>query len=282
MIKCIFTLALTAILLCACSNQAPGREPSAVVSGLKHQMLATEELGLNNPELDIKNDSGVKRIVQPGEDVGYFPLLAMIEEEDIYLYGIHPQGAVLYQNGKGAYFDWPGLSPNFDLPQMMHHDFDDDGEKELAVLQLYGYGTSYSMMGLHILKNEEHPHDDGFAPIYTEYVLSGHDVQDWMNEPITVTLLEDGAAFVVDICGGSYTVKTIGWSSEAQMEPTFVGVTYGDIVDFNFEGAQIRTSITVGAKYEEFATPSYFGRIHANVVFDGENFRLEGHTFTLY
>jgi len=255
---------------------------SASLSELNRSMPDIEDTYLDNNVPDRETDSIIKRIIQPGEDIGHFPLLAMIEEEDIYLYGINPEGAVLYQNGKGTYFNWPGLSQNFFLPQMMYHDFDGDTEKELAVLQLWGHGTSRFMMSLYILKSEEHPYGDWFDPIYTEYVLSGYDVQDWMTEPITVTVEEDGESFIVDICGISNTVRIQGWSSETQMKPTFAGVGFGDIVSFRFEGAQIKTSIAIGTKYEEFSTPDYFGHIQAYVVFDGENFCLENYTFTLY
>jgi len=228
--------------------------------------------------VEIETDPDGKRITGVG-DMSFFPLYAMIPSEDIYLYGVRPYGMVLYQNGKGTYFEWPGLMPRRVLPEMRYHDFDGDGNKELAVIMLVGSGTGVHVMDLHILKVKENYDDwgsDRYKPTYTEYTLYEKDVENWMTEPITITFAEDKKSFVVDTCGGSHTGKNDSYS-----DLTFSGVAYGDIVYFSFEGTQIRTKIAIGAFYEEYVTPQFLGDIEADVTFNGDSFKLENYTFTI-
>lgn len=238
---------------------------------------------LPNPEQSVESEAGAEhlsaneecdpfgaQIWKPGTE-SYFPLYAMIKEEDIYLYGIYNGGMILYQNGRGTYFDWPGITGRAILPQMLYHDFDGDGKKELAVTLYWGAGTGFGAMDLHILEIGDE--DRWEKPLYTDYVLSALDVTDWMKEPIIAILTEDKKTLIVEACGSYYEI-------EGRPEDTFEGIVFGNFVHFDFEGTRIKVSIAVAAEYEESpATPDYFGEIEAYVTFDGEKFILEDYTF---
>jgi hypothetical protein len=186
-----------------------------------------------------------------------------------------PDGMVLYQNGYGTYFDWPGLTPRLVLPQMLYYDFDGDGKKELAVTVYSGSGTGVDMMDLYILTIEDG--DNESKPSYTEHSLLSLDVDEWMTEEIITTLADDGKSFNLGFVGNSYTIDCIaGMDSGA-----FTGIAFGDIVYFSFEESRIRAKIALGAAYENSAVPDYFGCVEAYVIFDGAALTLSDYTFTL-
>ena len=261
---------------------------SPVGAGSNTPDSVTSELDSVQPEVmsdKAETDPDGKSIARPG-NTDLFPLYAMIKEENIYLYGIHSYGMILYQNGEGTYFDWPGLTPRFELPQMLLHDFDGDGGKELAVTLYWGSGTEVLVMDLHILKIGESS-DWRHKTTYTDYVLASDDVKDWMTEPITTTLSSDGTSFEMEFCGERYMIKTLSRTDENQTDYTFRRIVFGEIVRFWFEDSQIRTSIAMGARYtigdKDGELPTqYFGDLKADVVFDGKGFRLENYSFTLY
>lgn len=204
----------------------------------------------------------------------YFPLFAAIESEDIYLYGVNPQGMVLYQNDAGTYFDWPGLTPRLILPQMSYLDYDKDGKKDLAVILYVGSGTQHSQMDLHLLTIDNL--DDYYKPTYTDHTLLAQNVNSWMTEELTLFSAE-GDTVVVEFCGEKYFVKKPPNAGSLQ------GVGFGDIIGLSFDEEKIRVSITIGLFYEDWASASMaiFGEIFADVLFDGSQFKLSNHTINM-
>ena len=71
------------------------------------------------------------------------------------------------------------------------------------------------------------------------------------------------------------------WMTEP-LTDEFSGGVFGTIVNFEFEGSEIKATIAVGRMYENAATPQFFGEIQANVIFDGESLALNNHKFVLY
>ena len=212
-------------------------------------------------------------VIAGEDDDSDFPLYAYISPENIFLYGVKSGGWILYHNGKSASFDWPGLTPRFILPELLYHDFDGDGKRDLAVILCVGSGSGVSIMDLHILTNKGTEE----SPDYADHALLGEDVDEWLDEKISLAPGRNNE-YRLDFCGKSYTVKLDVDLSEIG-EVTDVG--YGDIVSFSFEGGRIKTTIAVGASFEGMVL-EYFGDIEADVVFDGKRFKLENHAFVLH
>jgi hypothetical protein len=191
---------------------------------------------------------------------------------------------VLYYKGAGLHFDWHGITPRNIFPELLYHDFDGDGAKELAVTLYYASGTGVSLMSLHILRFDENE-NHRLSPTVTEYVLSFDNIDDWLTEPILSTLSADGESFVMEFNGESHMIELL---TEYQVHDgttidyTFAGVEPGLIVKFEIEDSQIKATVALGVMYEESAMPHYFGKITADVVFDGDRLQLEGYNFALY
>ena len=268
----VMVLALT-----ACGGGNPAREGAPASPDPAETPLTLETSPSPAPDATHSKETcpdGKRLFYHGGDTGGLFPLYAMLPEENIYLYGIHPSGMILYKDGIGRYFNWPGLTPRLVLPQLLYHDFDGCGEKELAVALYVSSGTGVAAMDLHMLKIEGR---DNWYLSYTEHTLFADDAHDWMTEPIAAVLADDKNSFTVDICGESFTIE-----DEFTHEWLFTGIAFRDIVRFEFEGNQIRTKIPVGALYLEAGVPQFFGEIEADVIFNGKNIRLENYTFTLY
>jgi len=223
-----------------------------------------------------------KTLYQSGDE-SLLPLFAMIPEEDIYLYAIMPRGEmILYYKGKGTYFDWPA-DENY-LPEMRYYDFDGCGEKEIAVIYCYGRGTGLWQENLHILKIEnERIYDNWYwKPEFANYSLLADDVKNWMTEPITLTMAMDNESYTVNFLGESYTGNDSDVIYNAQANTYTSEVEFGDIVYIEFDGTRITTRIAVGAMFEEYWLPKWFGDITADVIFTGDGFRLENYSFVQY
>jgi len=183
--------------------------------------------------------------------------------------------------GTDSFFDWPGITPRIILPELLYHDFDGDGTKELAVTLYHGSGTGVAMMDLVILKIEESKRAHWDKPVYTEFMLSAFDIHEWIGVKFSATIAEDQKAFYLDVLGRRYTLSED--MLELALEYPFTGaILFGNIVYFRFEGTQIRTEIAFGMELEGIAGPAYFGDIEASVTFDGKNLKLEDYSFRPY
>ncbi|MDR1664134.1 MAG: hypothetical protein LBR83_04330 [Clostridiales bacterium] len=206
-----------------------------------------------------------------------FPLWAMIEKEDIFLYGIHPYGYVLYQDGYGTYFEWAGLTPSAVTPEMQYVDFDGDGKKEIAVTLYVASGTGFAIMELHVL--EIQAGEDGYPkPEYIDFPLYSFELGDLLPADMAMTQTEDKSVLQFT-CGGESTL--IETDREEEQTGDFLGMPEGfDIVHFAFDGDRIKVEIAMGVQYEREGV-IYLGDLTADVVFDGENFALENYSFAI-
>ncbi len=218
-----------------------------------------------------KTDPDGKEVADSSGDNGYFPLYAMLPEDGIYLYGVEPKGMILYQSGKGTYFDWPGLTPRFVLPEMLYDDLDNNGKKELSVVLCTMTGTGVKVKDLHVLTVKKADTN----PTYKKYTLLGKDTNELVKEELTSTLDGEEKKLKIEFQGNHYTT-TVNLDSEAG---EFTGIEYDDNIDFTFEDTDIHVKIGVGMKFENHAALDHVGNIEADVVFDGKDFKLENQTF---
>lgn len=266
-----------------CDNTTTGTQydqSANIDSSAEEQNSKPESFGTDTATTATgQTDEYGQPIFDPAANQGYkgnFPLYAMLKSENIYLYGVYPYGMVLYQNGNGTYFDWPGLTPRCILPELSYLDYNGDGKKELAVILYCGSGTSVSEMDLHILEINQLDNKRG-KPTYTDHALLSGDVKKWFTKPITATPLDSDKTFSVIFDGQEYHV--VYDYSDQSTYGKFTGITYGNIVEFKFDKSKIKTDIAIGFTFEKCAEPIYFGSVEATVDFKNNQFSLSDYTF---
>jgi len=204
-----------------------------------------------------------------------FPLMAMIKEEDIYLYSINGDldssntGMVLFKDNQGTYFDWRGgLCARLHLPELSYFDYDGDGKKELAIILLFTYGTALYQQDLHILKICE---DEYGQVIYTEHTLLCTDIGDWFLKDITAKYSDDLKTIKINFDNNSYNIN-VDYDFWGLLEY----VEYGDVIKYKFtEDNEIIVEITIGLKMENSSYQLFYpGAVEAKVKFDGEKINL--------
>ena len=212
-----------------------------------------------------------------------FPLYAMIKSENIYLYGISGSrtGMVLFQDGEATYFLWPGLTPRLVLPKLSYFDYDGDGENELAVTLYHSSGTGVALMDLHILKIGESKYGNNL--IYTDYSLLSKSINEWFTKDITAEHSNDLKTVIVNYNGNLYNYSGNDKDGvDYDTAGSLYGIKYGDIVKFYFnDEREITVEISIGLNFEKYAIVYYFGKVTANVNFDGEKFYLSDYTFSM-
>ncbi|MCL2488012.1 MAG: hypothetical protein FWE80_04945 [Oscillospiraceae bacterium] len=200
-----------------------------------------------------------------------FPLIAMLESDDIYLYGAWNYGVLLKHNGKDTYFDWDWYTPRGIMPEMIYHDFDGNGEKELAIITYTGSGTFISIMDLHMLEITSIPeHKETYGkPEYVDHVLYGDKRDGWYKPKIDGVLSNDKKAVTITFNGESYTAKN-KWNDEEYFG-RFTGIGHGLIVEFSINNDRLYVQVGLTLEYDNGATPAYIGKIQAEVIYkDGK------------
>ena len=212
------------------------------------------------------------------DDWGHLPLWAKIPSENIYLYGVQPDGYILYQDGFGTYFNWQGITPRRILPELKYADFDGDGEKEVAVALCVVTGTGFQQMELHVLEKELSLNN--WMPRYTDFSLSGEDLIPWFRELATATQPNENGIVTFSFEGFEYQISL---TEQERTEGGTVTMSVGDIIEFQFEDdGRIRVIIPVGFVFESWAAVNYFAEMGADVIFNGESFTLKNHSLTVY
>lgn len=197
-----------------------------------------------------------------------YPLIAMLTEKDIYLYGAE-DGVILKQGDKLCTFNWRSyLTPRFVLPILHSGDYDGDGTEELMCVLYVGSGTGVSISELHILEPES-------ERLYRDILFEVSDYIEQLNSNIKYSYdKEKKLTFIIE--GNEYEYET----SEFFEEYTFVSIGYGDIIDFEYQDG-IQLTVNPGFSFVGIAPPVYFGSVTAKVIYKDGTFTLRDFTIAL-
>lgn len=216
-------------------------------------------LNQNTKNIDIYDST------EPTDILAYpftkFRLLASIEKEDIYLYGINPIGVIVYNKGYGTYFDWGYITPRAILPEIRLHDYNNDAKDELAVNLYIGSGTGISIEELHIL-TEDGKKDNLFID-YVEQI--NNNVKFNFNEDKSkLEIVIGNKIHKIDIDTNTYKTEDIG-------------INLDQWVHFEFDD---NNDIIASFGVEVHWVGHYVGEIHAKVNFDDNKFILSDFTYS--
>jgi len=212
-----------------------------------------------------------------------FPLYLSLPEDDIYLYGIEggnfERGVVLFQENCESYFGSWGGSSWRGYNEMIYHDFDGDGKKDIGVILYQASGTGLYLSDLHIVSSEKiqvgvtasYMGDPIYQFKHTDHVFTHEDVSAFFNERLTAKRGKQKNTV-------EFTIGKKTWTADLEPDETWnagEGVLVGTHIEFEFEGTSIRLRAAPYVIYEERALPGWLlGGFTADVTFDGKEFHL--------
>ncbi len=213
--------------------------------------LISEETVL--PDTMINSDDAMNDFFNSDRTIA---LLAAIPEEDIYVYGLKENGS----DGENDYsyychgicirqgneiqvidIDW-GIYG--DIPQIQYEDYDDDGQKELAMILRSASGTDLSLIDLHIFEKSD---DGGLIDNY---------FSDWADQLRKLVTYEVDANGILKLFAKGTQLEQINISTlEDEWEEKFKGIAFGNNVKFLFEDGKIYLQVLPMAHVGNWVTP---------------------------
>ncbi|MDD3172872.1 MAG: M56 family metallopeptidase [Herbinix sp.] len=183
-------------------------------------------------------------------------LLAVLTKEDIYVYGLKENGSggeedysyychgICIRQGNEIQvldIDW-GIYG--DIPQIQYEDYDNDGQKELAMILRSASGTDLSLIDLHIFEKS----DDGG-------LIDNHftDWADQLSKLVTYEVDENG---ILKIFVKGEQLEQVDISTfEDEWGEKFKGIAIGNNVKFLFEDGKIYLHVLLKANAGNWVTP---------------------------
>ena len=213
--------------------------------------LISEETVL--PDTMINSDDAINDFFNSDRTIA---LLAAIPEEDIYVYGLKENGS----GGENDYsyychgicirlgneiqvidIDW-GIYG--DIPQIQYEDYDDDGQKELAMILRSASGTDLSLMDLHIFEKS------GNGGLIDNYF------SDWADQLRKLVTYEGDENGILKLFAKGTQIEQIDISTfEDEWGEKFEGIAFGNNVKFLFEDGKIYLQVLPMANVGNWVTP---------------------------
>ncbi|MBO5935327.1 MAG: hypothetical protein J6Q94_07535 [Clostridia bacterium] len=192
------------------------------------------------------------------------PLLAENEADELYLYGIKPDGVILYADGEGHYFDWEYSCADYRQPRIFKGHFDGDDSEDIAVVT-YTKCDGESVEDLRFITDGDFGADDVYLVDEYEFnsYVAHHIDHSYANHTITFSLGDVNYSFDL-----SENFETL----------VFQKVSYSENVTYEFVDGEIYVNI-IPVFYSGDAENDY-GKtevdliVRAKLVFDGYNISL--------
>ncbi|MBS4959414.1 MAG: hypothetical protein KHZ62_01155 [Clostridiales bacterium] len=180
-----------------------------------------------------------------------FPLLAAVPEKNIYLYGLQPQGMVLYQQDQAIYIGGDYLSPRFFLPTIFAEDFDGDKREDTAVIltaDIDGLVETLFVV----------PTDQAQKILYN-FTMDSYLTQ--LKDHVTLGYGQKNGEISLYIDQKRYRLNL-----EENIESDPLEICLGDSVHFYAEGNQLKGEFTVSVTANRQA--QFIGILTADIDFD--------------
>lgn len=191
------------------------------------------------------------------------PLLASNKSKNIFLYGINPEGVILYVDGQGHYYDWKYSCENYEAPKIFTGLFDNNSVEDIAVVT----HIDENIDDLHIISDSDFDADSVYHVDKSEFnsyiSYSIEYFYDDVNKNIGFAV--DGKNYVFDI-------------SESDEQLDFSTVYYDKNVSYRLDNGKIYVQIVPGvigsSQQKDNAYAEISITINAELLFDGYNISL--------
>ncbi len=218
-------------------------------------------LNYENPPEENPSES-YSEIEEETEKEELIPLLAEDDEDELYLYGIRPEGVILYKNGAGHYYDWAYSCSEYRQPRFFKGSFDGNNTEDIAVVT-YTKNDGVSIEDLRIVSDGDF--DDVYKVNEEEFNSYARNivVHSFANNAVTFTA--NGISFSFDL-------------SESFEKLVYDGVSYSENVEYELVDGKIYVKIipTVrsGDEVNDYGKVNLDITLRAKLNFDGYNISL--------
>lgn len=202
-------------------------------------------------------------IEEETEKESLVPLLVSDEENELYLYGIKPEGVVLYADGIGHYYDWAYSFSDYREPRIYRGYFDFDKIEDIAIVTY----TNENVEDIRIIS-------DGDFDEASVYTVDPDEFNSYIKKAVThfyddenktVTFTVDGRNYVFDIC-------------ESFEKLVFYGIYYSKNVSYELIDGKIFVNIipvVISSDGEnDYGSVEMGITIKAQLLFDGYHISL--------
>ncbi len=190
------------------------------------------------------------------------PILAEDTEEDLYLYGIRPEGVILYKDGTGHYYDWEYSCSDYRQPRIFKGNFDGNNTKDIAVVT-YTKNDGVSVEDLRIIS------DGDFDDVYK---VNEEEFNSYARNIVTHYFSNNAVTFTCDDVSYSFDL------SESFEKLVYDGVSYSENVVYELIDGKIYVKIipTVksGDEVNDYGKVNLDITLKAKLNFDGLNISL--------
>ena len=194
--------------------------------------------------------------------------LAALKSEEVYLYRVGENLFALHYKGVSATFDWPA-HPLRPTPRIHVFDYDNDGEKEIALLLYMGGGTGAAFDGLHIAKLQ--------GDKLEAYSYDGAEDVEALKQSTSFRVFKDGGKVFLEFVRETERIcfDITKDMPEGELESATLEIACGDKILFALKDkGGILLQVDLGLKRPDKVEPDYYAVITANVLFANGVFAL--------
>ncbi|TXK71715.1 hypothetical protein [Paenibacillus sp. N3.4] len=209
-------------------------------------------------------------------------LLSSIPDRNVYLFVDYSDKVVLQIGERKQKFNWSYATPRLIMPSLQFHDYDMDGNDELAVVLNVGSGTGISLYELHMIEiaKEQTLSGDLNSEPFKDYTFSANDYLNQLREVVGFKTMTKAGQLIGQVFLGKniHTINLTEYQSEG-FSKIKDDLALGNIVHFQTDNNKLTAEIGIGMIIENVAEPQYIGYLYADVNYKAGKFRLSNFSF---
>jgi hypothetical protein len=193
------------------------------------------------------------------------PLLFADEKENLYLYGIKPDGVILYADGIGHFYDWEYDCSDYRAPKIFSGYFDNDTSYEDLAVVTYTKNDGVSVEDIRFITDGDFEADD-------VYLVDSSELDSYVSYYVSESFSNNAVIFTYD--GTSYSFDL----SDCFSTLAYDGVSYSENVSYELVDGKIYVNIVpvVSSADDEgdYGKAEVDLTVKAKLNFDGYNISL--------